>query len=191
MSIIISGVIYIILLAKEKYYAWLFAMFDCAVLVYLWYSKGIIGQAALYAFYVLNSIYAFNKWRKKDKNNQYVTQITHFSLTKNFIHFIILSVISVMLILVVGYLRNHYGLVSNFTIMDISILVFSLYALILQDFKYMESWLYYMVIDFMVFILYLKVGYYLLALVKAYWVIMGIYGFCRWAYKYSLQQKNS
>jgi len=181
---LIMGFVYIHLMVKENHYAWLVAAFNCAVLIYIWGNKGILGQTLLYAFYVCNALYAFFKWKKKDKNNNYVVKIKRLRLHTSILQVACLLVLIYIIVQLISYLKINYGLVSNNTALDIFILVFSVYALLLQVNKNIESWLYFTIVDSLVFFLYIKLNLYILALIRGYISIMSLYGFIKWIIKY-------
>ena len=181
---LIMGFVYIHLMIKENHYAWLIAAFNCLVLIYIWGSKGIFGQTFLYAFYVCNSLYAFFKWRKKDKDNNSIVKIKHLKLYISAIQVICLLLLTYVIVQIINYLKINYGLASNNTPLEVFIVICSIYGLLLQINKNVESWIYVVIVDFLVFLLYLRISLYILALIRGYITIMSLYGFIKWIVKY-------
>lgn len=187
---LVLGFVYIHLMIRENHYAWLIAAFNCAVLTFIWGSKGVIGQTVLYIFYVGNALYAFYKWKKKDKSHNPIVKIKTLKLRDSFNHIIILCLLVYIIVCIISFFKKHYGLTSNNTALDIFILVFSVYALLLQVNKNIESWLYFTIVDFLVFILYIRLNLYILAIVRGYITIMSVYGFLKWLKKYNNKQNQ-
>lgn len=184
LLMLIMGFVYIHLMVRENHYAWLIAAFNCFVLIFIWGSKGILGQCLLYIFYVGNALYAFYRWKKKDKNYKPVVKIKKLPLRYSLVQILGLGVLVYIFVYVVVFFKTNYGLVSNNTALDIFILVFSIYALLLQVNKYIESWLYFTLVDFLVFLLYIKLNLYILAIVRGYISVISLYGFFQWIKKY-------
>lgn len=236
LSTVILGFIYIHLMARESRYAWLIAAYNCAVLTYVWSDKHIIGQAGLYAFYIVNALYAFIFWsntkfsvgeliksyllkleqnakifgfivkpiiglvnllervsKKEVHGDTAEVTIKFFKPSTTLLHLVIVGAISATLILIVDYFKTHYHLVSKNTTVDFLLLCLSLYALLIQVRKYTESWFYFTIIDYTVFIMYIKLHLFLLALVRGYIATISAYGFVKWALKYQRlkREKNT
>ena len=59
---VILGLIYLILLIKEKIACWIFGILSSAISIYLFYSIQLYSEAILYFYYVLIGIYGFWLW---------------------------------------------------------------------------------------------------------------------------------
>ena len=62
---VILGLIYLILLIKEKIACWIFGILSSAISIYLFYSIQLYSEAILYFYYVIIGIYGFWLWSIK------------------------------------------------------------------------------------------------------------------------------
>lgn len=123
-----------------------------------------------------------------DGNGEVV--IKYFKPLTTFVHLLSVAFISMILITIINYFKAHHGLTSNKTVADFFLLTFSLYALLIQVRKYVESWAYFTIIDYCVFIMYIKMHLFMLALVRGYIATISAYGFVKWIVRYRARHPN-
>ena len=63
---VISGILYIILAAKENVWCWLAASISVCLYMYINYDLGYYSQAVLQIFYLFMAIYGYVMWNKLD-----------------------------------------------------------------------------------------------------------------------------
>jgi nicotinamide mononucleotide transporter len=173
ISAVLAGIIYVILAARTNIYCWVFGIVGSLISIYIFifYSK-LYSEALLYTFYVFAGIYGWIKWtNKKDKKI-----ITSLSLIKNVIIVALGVIASLILYSVITFLfaDAQKPLIDSFTT------VFSFIATYLTTKKYLENWLYWIVIDAVTTYLYFSRGLEIYALLMLVYVFMALYGYLNW-----------
>ena len=88
---VISGILYIILAAKENVWCWLAASISVCLYMYINYDLGYYSQAVLQIFYLFMAIYGYVMWNKLDPE-----RIKEWSAKKHLFIIFIGSIINVV-----------------------------------------------------------------------------------------------
>lgn len=170
---VIFGVVYIFLAAKNKISCWVFGIIGSLLSIYLFivYAK-LYAEAVLYLFYVFAGIYGWITW-KNQKEHQEVYQRL-FS-----IHVIVIgigTVLSLLLYFSLTYLFEdaQKPLIDSFTT------IFSFIATYLTTKKWIENWIYWIVIDAISTYLYFSRGLEIYALLMLAYSFIAVYGYLQW-----------
>ncbi len=168
---VISGILYIILAAKENVWCWLAASISVCLYMYINYDLGYYSQAALQIFYLFMAIYGYVMWNKLDPE-----RIKEWSEKKHL--FIIF--IGAIITFIIGFILTEYVEDSEQPILDSLTTVFSVFASYMVAKKVLGNWLYWIVIDSLIIYLYYIQGEFILALQFLVYIIIAVYGYFSW-----------
>ena len=167
----ISGILYIILAAKENVWCWLAASISVCLYMYINYDLGYYSQAVLQIFYLFMAIYGYVMWNKLDPE-----RIKEWSAKKHL--FIIF--IGAIITFIIGFILTEYVEDSEQPILDSLTTVFSVFASYMVAKKVLGNWLYWIVIDSLIIYLYYIQGEFILALQFLVYIIIAVYGYFSW-----------
>ena len=168
---VISGILYIILAAKENVWCWLAASISVCLYMYINYDLGYYSQAVLQIFYLFMAIYGYVMWNKLDPE-----RIKEWSEKKHL--FIIF--IGAIITFIIGFILTEYVEDSEQPILDSLTTVFSVFASYMVAKKVLGNWLYWIVIDSLIIYLYYIQGEFILALQFLVYIIIAVYGYFSW-----------
>ena len=170
---VILGIIYVVLAAKNKISCWIFGILGSllSIVLFVIYAK-LYAEAVLYIFYVLAGIYGWINW-KKQKNE---TEVYQRNIKIHLIIFIIGIALSVLLYYVMTHLFDDAKkpLIDSFTT------IFSFIATYLTTKKWIENWIYWIVIDAVTTYLYFSRGLEIYAILMLAYSIIAVYGYFQW-----------
>jgi len=173
ITAVIFGIFYIFLVAKNKISCWIFGIIGSLLSIYLFvvYAK-LYAEAVLYLFYVLAGIYGWITWKNQKKQQEVYQHLfsTHVKVVG------IGTVLSLLLYFSLIYLFEdaQKPLIDSFTT------IFSFIATYLTAKKWIENWLYWVVIDAVTTYLYFSRGLEIYSLLMLAYTIIAIYGFLTW-----------
>lgn len=176
---VITGIVYVILAARENVWCWSFGIVSAALWSYAAFDfYDLYIDAILQLYYVFVGIYGWVQWNKKVENQQELT-IQMLPIQQ---HIFYISV-GLGLTFIVGYFFDKYTPAAA-TYWDAFTTVFALFTTYLVTKKILENWLYWIVIDAVYVYLYGSRGGYLFALLNIVFVLVAIVGFVRWRRTY-------
>jgi nicotinamide mononucleotide transporter len=175
--IFFCALLYIILVAIENSWGWLFGIIASALSVYLCYTAHLFLESGLNIFYVVIGIYGWYQWLYGSKYKTEIA-ITKLSGKKNL--FLLLAGLATWLPF--GYIAYTYS-TQVLPFLDAFITAFSIIATWMTAKKIIENWLYWIVIDTLGIILFASRGYYLLALLNVIYTLMAAAGYFSWRKK--------
>lgn len=173
ISAVILGIFYIFLAAKNNSWCWIFGILGSAISIYLFiYFAKLYAEAFLYFFYVLAGFYGWITWQNQKSH----TEVYQHTLKKHFLIFIIGTLLSVGLYFTLAYFFEaaQKPLIDSFTT------VFSFIATYLTAKKWIENWLYWIVIDLVTTYLYFSRGLEIYALLMFTYSFIAVYGYLQW-----------
>ena len=171
---VISGILYIILAAKENVWCWFAASISVCLYIYINYDLGYYSQAVLQIFYLFMAIYGYVMWNKLDRE-----RIKEWSAKKH----LIIIFIGAIITFIIGFILTEYVEDSEQPILDSLTTVFSVFASYMVAKKVLGNWLYWIVIDSLIIYLYYIQGEFILALQFLVYIIIAIYGYFSWIQK--------
>ncbi len=170
---VIAGIAYVILAAHNNIYCWVFGIIGSIISIYIFvfYSK-LYSEALLYTFYVFAGIYGWIRWADKKNDKNILSQ----SILKNVIIIAIGIIASLILYSLITFMfaDAQKPLIDSFTT------IFSFIATYLTTKKYLENWLYWIVIDAVTTYLYFSRGLEIYALLMLSYTFMALYGYLNW-----------
>lgn len=170
---VIFGVLYTVLMAKNKISCWIFGIIGSLLSVYLFveYAK-LYAEALLSVFYVFAGIYGWIVWKKQEV-------IEEVYQRKIMMHVKLISVGTALSLLM------YFGLAYFFKeaqkpLIDSFTTIFSFIATYLMAKKWIENWFYWIAIDGVSVYLYYTRGLEIYALLMFAYTIIVIYGYFEW-----------
>lgn len=184
ITAVITGVIYVILAARENVWCWSFGIVSAALWSFAAYEfYDLYIDAMLQLYYVFIGIYGWLNWDEKTASQQKL-KIQTLSIQSHLIYI----AIGLLLTFIVGYFFDKYTPAAA-TYFDAFTTVFALFATYLVTQKKLENWLYWIVIDSVYVYLYGSRDGYLFALLNVVFVLVAIIGYVRWRKAYLIEQE--
>jgi len=171
---VISGLIYVLLAAKENIWCWFWGILNAILSIYLFFEIKLYAESGLYVFYFFAGIYGWYAW-KYVRRVSTLHAIVEWSWTKH------------LLLIGIGLILSwicYWGL-SSFTdaqkpLIDAHTTIFSFLATYMVTRKVHSNWIYWIVIDAVSVWLYATRGLYLYALLMVLYTVIAVYGYWSW-----------
>ena len=174
IAAVFTGIIYVILAAKENIWCWFWGILNALLSIYLFFEIKLYAESFLYFYYFLAGIYGWYAWTyaKRVQNKNAIIEwkwSTHLGI----------AAIGILLSLAL------YWLLANYTdaqkpLIDAHTTVFSFIATYMVTRKILSNWLYWIIIDAVSVYLYATRGIYLYALLMLVYTIIAWYGYLQW-----------
>jgi nicotinamide mononucleotide transporter len=185
-----TSVAYLVLAAKESLWCWFFALVSVVCYTIILLDAQLYAETALQGYYGIMAVYGFYQWKNKSSEDVALDQsdesspILLMSIKQHF-WFIILILAGTAL---TGFLLSNY---TNAAIpyLDAFTTVGALFTTWLVTKKYIDNWLYWIVVDGAGIYLYFNRELYLTALLFIAYVIIVIFGFFNWREKLNKTNK--
>lgn len=169
------SIIYILFAVKNKPIAFVFGLIASAFWAYEGYfNLNLKFDAFLQLFYVAMSIYGLYAWKAGTSSNEEL-QISR--LSPNGQWKIILSGIAISVIF--GWIGKHF-FATNLPYLDALTTGFSIIATFLLARRYIDNWIYWMVINPLYMFIYWKSGAYLFIGIMLLYTGMAVLGYNNW-----------
>ena len=175
--IFISALIYILLIAVENKWGWIFGIIASLVSVYLCFTGNLFLESGLNIFYVIIGFYGWYQWQYGSKEKKEI-QISRNSKLKN----TCLILLGCLIWIPFALIANKYS-TQAMPYLDAFITAFSLIATWMTTKKMIENWLYWIIVDALGIVLFANRGFYLLALLNIIYTSMALAGYFSWRKK--------
>ena len=175
--IFISALIYILLIAVENKWGWIFGIIASLVSVYLCFTGNLFLESGLNIFYVIIGFYGWYQWQYGSKEKKEI-QISRNSKLKN----TCLIQLGCLIWIPFALIANKYS-TQAMPYLDAFITAFSLIATWMTTKKMIENWLYWIIVDALGIVLFANRGFYLLALLNIIYTSMALAGYFSWRKK--------
>ena len=172
----ILGLIYIWLEYRAHIALWVVGIVMPALDIYLYWSHGLYGDAGMACYYTLAAIYGlyiwkFKKTRKKKESlpiifmprDQYLPSLLFFLISWGFIYYILIT-----------WTNSTVPLLDSFTN---AMSFVGLWALAR---KYVEQWIFWIIVDIVCTFLYIQKGIPFKAMLYGLYVVIAIAGYQKW-----------
>jgi len=174
--ILISGLIYIFLATRNKSACWIFGIICSGLLVYTSTVKyKLYADALLNVFYVVMGVIGLYSWYTQDsrEEDQRLIRSMTMSLWVKYLGMGLLCTIAM------GSLLAEYS-DAFATYWDAGTTVFSILATILLVQRYAENWIFWIIIDIIMMVLYYQRGGEQTALLFGVYTVFAAYGWYNW-----------
>lgn len=179
---VIFAIAYLLLAVRENILCWLFAFMSTAIYTVLFWDVSLLMESALNVYYMAMAVYGWYQWTHGGHNGDdepHTLAVQSMSAKQ---HTLVIAVTAV-LVVISGYLLSEHSsavwpYVDSFTTWASVITTY----LVTQ--KYLQNWIYWIVIDAVSIPLYIDRGLGLTALLFAAYIIIAFFGYRSWRKHY-------
>lgn len=172
LAAVIFGIAYLILIAKKKRLGWYFAFISSTLYVYLSFNAKIYIESGLQSFYCFMAVYGWYIWNKsKEEDNS----VTVWPIKRHLLIILVSSIISIALGYIMLSLTDQQS-----PYLDAFTTVFSLATTYMVAHSILENWIYWIIIDLALAVLYYNQGFYLVSINYLLFSIIAIFAFISW-----------
>ena len=178
-----SSLLFIILLIRENIICWPFGILGSLLSIYLFIDAKLYSESVLYTYYVAMGIYGWIRWQQRQ--NQDNNPIVKGSLTYH------LATIAICCALAgtMGYGFDNYTDAER-PYIDAFTTIFSFAATLMEVRKVLETWVYWLLINFVSIWLYQDRDLDIYAALTGVYTFLSVYGFIVWQKAYRQQSKT-
>ena len=180
MVAVFLSVTYLLLAIKQNLWCWIAAFISTLIYTVLFFDASLLMDSALNMFYLVMAIYGWYSWKYGNGiNKNEELEITSYGLNKN------LKIIGVLVIvsLILGYIMANYTS-ADFAYLDTFTTVFAVFTTYTLTKKVLENWLYWIVIDSVSIYIYINKGFYLTAVLFAFYTVLAFIAYNNWKKEY-------
>jgi len=175
---VIFAILYLLLAVRENVLCWLFAFISTAIFTVLFWDASLLMESALNIYYMAMAVYGWHQWTRGGTNGKEQPRTLEVQSMTGQQHVLVITSIAV-LSFVSGYLLSEHSdaawpYVDSFTTWA------SVITTYLVTRKYLQNWLYWIVIDTVSIPLYIDRGLSLTALLFVAYVVIAIVGYLKW-----------
>lgn len=170
---VITGIIYVVLAARENIWCWSFGIVSSILSIYLFITVKLYAEAFLYFYYVLAGIYGWWEWGRT--NGKEALQIG-YQRPGYHIGFVL---VGVALAFGLAQILAYYSDAQQ-PLIDAHTTIFSFIATYLATRKLLENWMYWIVIDAVSVWLYWDRTLYLYSLLMVAYTVIAAWGLWNW-----------
>ena len=181
---VVSGVLYLVLATQQNLWCWFFAALSTGIYVFILLQAGLYSEMLLQFYYLFMAGYGYYAWtRGKMKEND--LPISWMGKRMN------LGLIPIILICsaTLGYIMANFAN-AKLPYIDAFTSIGALITTWMVTRKYLENWLYWIVIDGVGVWMYWQRELYLTALLFVLYVVLVIIGFFKWSRIYNSYQET-
>lgn len=174
----ILGLIYIWLEYRASIALWIVGIIMPALDIWLYWTHGLYGDAGMAVYYTIAAIYGYIVWKFSKKRGQQTSEpmpITHFPMR--------LLVPTTLIFL--GIWGLTYWILINYTNSTVPLLdaftnALSFVGLWALAHKYLEQWLFWIIVDAVCTCLYINKGIPFKAMLYGLYVVIAVMGYFKW-----------
>ena len=178
LTAVVFAMAYLLLAVRENVLCWLFAFLSTAIYTVLFWDVSLLMESALNVYYMAMAIFGWYQWTRGGTNDSGEAPALAIRSMSGQQHAWVIASISI-LCFVSGYLLSEHSsaawpYVDSFTTWA------SVITTYLVARKYLQNWLYWIVIDTVSIPLYIDRGLNLTALLFVAYVIIATIGYFKW-----------
>jgi nicotinamide mononucleotide transporter len=175
---VIFAIAYVLLAVRENILCWLFALLSTAIYTVLFWDVSLLMESALNVYYMAMAVYGWQQWTRGGKSVDGKPHSLEVQSMSSRQHVLVITTIAV-LTATSGYLLGEHSsavwpYVDSFTTWA------SVITTYLVTRKYLQNWLYWIVIDTVSIPLYIDRGLNLTALLFVAYVVIAVVGYFKW-----------
>jgi len=184
LAAVVFAITYLLLAVRENIWCWFFAFVSTAIYTLLFWDVSLLMDSALNVYYMAMAAFGWYQWTHAGAGSQSnpVSQVLAIQLLSRQQHALI--IISIMLLSgFSGFLLSTHSdaawpYIDSFTTWA------SVITTYLVTRKYLQNWLYWIVIDAVSVPLYIDRGLSLTALLFVMYIIIAVIGYLKWRKHY-------
>jgi len=169
---------YVLLAVKENVLCWLFAFLSTAIYTALFWNVSLLMESALNVYYMAMAVYGWYQWTRGGANGDdqpHALAVQTMSFKQHALVIVIIMICS----LVSGYLLTEHSTAAR-PYVDSFTTWASVVTTYLVTRKFLQNWLYWIVIDTVSIFLYIDRGLNLTALLFVAYVVIAMAGYYKW-----------
>ncbi len=170
----ITGIIAVAFQAKEKIIAWPFALISVAIASYIFFHSKLYSDFGLHIIYIILNIYGWMVWSQRDPSSDVAS--TKILSKDGLLWAILITVLGTILL---GYTMGNFT-DADLPFFDAFTTSGSLVAQFLLAKKYLQNWLFWLVVDIVAIPIYLYKGLYYFSFLFFVYFLICIYGYVSW-----------
>ncbi len=181
---VILAIAYLLLAMRENILCWYCALFSTAIYIHLFWNVSLLMESALNVYYLIMAVFGWYQWKYGGKANSPL-KIQSLALRTN------LLVISAVLVAagISGWILSQHSqaawpYIDSFTTWA------SVATTYMVARKYLQNWLYWLVIDSISIPLYIDRGLYLTAFLFFIYLFIVMAGYFNWRQRYQSQLRS-
>ncbi len=175
---VILAIAYLLLAVKENILCWLFAFLSTAIYTVLFWDVSLLMESALNVYYMAMAVFGWHQWTRGGTNGGDGAHALAVRSMSGQQHVLVISGIAVLTFVSGYFLSEHssaaWPYIDSFTTWA------SVITTYLVTRKYLQNWLYWIVIDTVSIPLYIDRGLNLTALLFVAYVVIAVIGFFKW-----------
>jgi len=178
VAAVIFAITYLLLAIRENVLCWYFAFISTAIYTVLFWDVSLLMDSALNVYYMAMAVYGWYQWTRGGSNGLEGPHALAVRSMSGRQHALIITAI-VILSIVSGYLLNEHS-TAAWPYVDSFTTWASVITTYLVARKYLQNWLYWIVIDAVSVPLYIDRGLNLTALLFFAYIIIAVIGYFSW-----------
>ena len=178
VTAVIFAMAYLLLAVRENVLCWLFAFLSTAIYTVLFWDVSLLMESALNVYYMAMAVYGWHQWTRGGTNGDdqpHALAVRSMSAKQ---HVMIIAAIT-SLTIVSGYLLSEHS-TAAWPYVDSFTTWASVITTYLVARKFLQNWLYWIVIDTVSVPLYIDRGLNLTALLFVAYVVIAVVGYFKW-----------
>lgn len=180
---VFAGLFYLILVVFESIWCWFFSLISVTLYFLIFAENQLWAEVVLQVYYFGTTVYGFYKWKYGGDNDNNPAPIMRAGVRRNLIFGGIILTGTVG----GGFLLDYFAL-ELFPYLDSFTTVGALVTTWMVTQKYLENWLYWIVVNTAGVVLMYKSELYLTALLFLVYLIIVVFGFLNWIKLYRGQK---
>lgn len=181
-----TGVLYVVLAAKQKPSCWIFGIISCACIAWKsFFDYRLIADGILQLFYIVIGFIGLVQWIKGS-----VDKLPKPIITSPLKIHLIACGICLLLAWPISWLLIEYA-GAKYGYLDTTLTLLSVYATLLLVRKDLHNWIYWIIIDLVYVGLYWKSGGLLFAVLFLIYTLIAVWGYKQWKAEAGILPKTS
>lgn len=179
---ILFNLAYLVLAIRGNKYCWPVSIVGVILsfIVYIHPDVSLYSDALLQVFYVMLSVHGWMSWNKSETSGREI-QIKVMGLSQ---HLIVLAA-GLLGTLLMGAFWSHFN--GSFPYWDAGTTAFAIITTYLVVQRFLENWLYWIMIDLVCMVLYFMKGLNGFSFLFLLYTVMAVWGYFQWRQKYRKQ----
>ncbi len=178
LAAVIFAIFYLLLAIRENVLCWFFAFISTAIYTVLFWDVSLLMDSALNVYYMAMAVFGWYQWTRGGSNGIEKPHALAVRSMSGRQHALVISAIAILSI-GSGYLLSEHS-TAAWPYVDSFTTWASVITTYLVTRKYLQNWLYWIVIDAVSVPLYIDRGLNLTALLFFAYIVMAVIGYFSW-----------
>jgi len=168
---VVAGIVSVYFLYRNNILTWPIGFVNIGCFMWLCWNQKLYGDFATNVIFLVVGVWGWVHWSRKDFR---IPSSSSFKVR------CILGITTLFSIPITTYILINHTVDCSFPLAEASILVLSIFGLWLTSLKKIESWIYWLVADFLMTIIYSLKGLFAMSVYAAMVFILGVLGLFAW-----------